>query len=511
MIKKALISVYDKTGLVDFALSLKSAGVKILSTGKTAKLLRENSIEVEDVSNYTGFPEMMDGRVKTLHPNIHGGILALRDNKTHLESMKKNNIIPIDLVVVNLYPFEDVTSKPETDLKTAVENIDIGGPSMIRSAAKNHKFVTVVVDPDDYSSVIKEIKSQNDVSEKTRQSLALKAFRRTADYDSCIDNYLSKQFSEDNSVRLSYSDGEELRYGENPHQKATFFRDKTAPQNSVAKAKILNGKQLSYNNIIDANAALNLIAEFKGLACAILKHTNPCGCALGKTCSEAFRRALECDPVSAFGGIVAFNKRLDLEAAKEISKMFIEIVIAPEFESSALEELMKKKNLRLLETGMQSILPGMDLRKVDGGLLVQDKDIRQLQDDEFKCVTKLQPSENQVHDLRFAWKVVRHVKSNAILYCKDGQTVGVGAGQMSRVDSAKVAVMKAKDAGLSLEGAVLASDAFFPFPDGVETAAKAGIKAIIQPGGSVRDKEVIESADKNGISMVFTGIRAFKH
>lgn len=511
MIENALLSVSDKTGLVEFAKGLGRLGINIMSTGGTAKLLREHGVEVQDVSEYTGFPEMMDGRLKTLHPKVHGGILALRNDKGHVKSMKEHGIKPIDLMVVNLYPFEKTVQDENVDLKVAIENIDIGGPTMIRSAAKNHKFVAVVVDPNDYNTVLHELNDKKEISEDTKQRLALKAFRRTADYDAAIDTFLSKRLLDENILRVSYGKGEALRYGENPHQRAFFCRDANPPKCSVAGANILHGKQLSYNNIMDAHAAINLIGEFEECACAILKHTNPCGCALGSSTTDAFQKALECDPVSAFGGIIIFNRKLDKETAAEINKLFAEIVIAPEYDSEALTELQTKKNLRILETGPISALPGKEFKKVDGGLLVQDKDTRKVAEDEYKTVTDRKPTEQELIDLKFAWKVVRNIKSNAILYCKDSRTLGVGAGQMSRVDSAKVAVMKAHDAGLCLDGAVLASDAYFPFPDGVETAAKAGIRAIIQPGGSIRDNEVIEAANKYNIAMVFTGIRAFKH
>lgn len=507
----ALISVSDKQGIVDFAGKLSELGVKIISTGGTARVLRENNLDVQEVSEITGFPEMISGRVKTLHPKVHAGILALRDNECHMSDLQKQSILPIDLVVVNLYPFEKVTANPDADLETAIENIDIGGPSMIRSAAKNYKHVAVVVDPNDYSEIIGQIKSSGRVSIETRRKLALKAFRRTAEYDSCIDSFLREKLEGDKSYCLSYSHGTQLRYGENPHQKAVFYRESNAVQSSVGGANVLHGKQLSFNNIMDANAAINLIAEFDQTACAILKHTNPCGCAVADTNIEAYKRALECDPTSAFGGIVVFNSILDLETAKEIANMFVELVIAPKFENSALEVLMKKKNLRILETGHPSIIVTSDIRSVDGGLLVQDKDVKQLRDDEITIATEISPTKEQLNDLKIAWKIVKHIKSNAIIFVKDGRAIGIGAGQMSRVDSTMVAVKKAENAKLSLNGAVMASDAFFPFPDSIETAAKAGIKAIIQPGGSIRDAQVIDAANNAAISMVFTGFRAFKH
>jgi len=510
--KKALISVSDKTGLVEFAKDLSRLGIELLSTGGTAKLLQENGLNVTEVAEYTKYPEMMDGRVKTLHPKIHGGILAVRDNKDHMKKAEENEIKMIDMVVVNLYPFEKVIRKEDVKIEEAIENIYIGGPSMVRSAAKNHKYVTVVVDPKDYQLIIEELKKNEYVTEKTRQYLAVKAFARTADYDSTIDSFLSEKLNNQKVLRMGLKDGQRLRYGENPHQTAFFFRDEGIKEPCVSNLKQLHGKEMSYNNIMDTDGALELVKEFDEPCCAIIKHANPCGVAVAENISDAYKKARETDPVSAFGGIVAFNRPVDKKTAEEIGTSFVEVVVAPSFEKSALSELQKKKNIRILESGELG-KPGPDLiyKKVTGGLLVQDKDIHQIHKSDLKVVTKREPTEDEMKGLLFAWKVVKHIKSNAIVYTKKDQTIGIGAGQMSRVDSSEVAAMKAAKQKLKIKGTVLASDAFFPFPDAVEIAAEAGVTAVIQPGGSIRDEEVIKAADKHNIAMVFTGFRCFRH
>jgi len=515
-IARAVLSVTDKTGLADFARKLTNFGVELISTGGTAKLLRQAGIPVKEISELTGFPEMLDGRVKTLHPKVHGGILHRRQNPQDRAALVEHGIQAIDMVVVNLYAFEKTAAQPGVRFDDLVENIDIGGPSMIRSAAKNFRDVAVVTSPADYQAIAEEMaQSDGAVSLRTKWRLAQKAFATTAAYDSAIASTLEQVRANGNfelhpardfpqNLRLSYQKVADLRYGENPHQKAAIYSDGSA--NGVANGRQLHGKELSYNNIVDVGAAWDLAQEFKEPVCAIIKHTNPCGTATGETLLEAFKRARECDPVSAFGGVVAVNRTVDGDAAEEMAKLFLEVIAAPAFAAAALEKFAGKKNVRLLEikAGEQEWF----LRNVSGGMLLQDADLHRLQDSDLKVVTRRAPTSEERRALLFAWKVCKHVKSNAILYAREGQTVGVGAGQMSRVDSCRLGAQKAV---LPLQGTVAASDAFFPFPDGVEEIAKAGATAIIQPGGSVRDQEVIEAADRLGLAMVFTGIRHFRH
>jgi len=513
-IQRAILSVTDKTGLVDFARRLSSLGIELVSTGGTAKLLRDSGIAVKDISDLTGFPEMLDGRVKTLHPKVHGGILHRRADSKHVAAVKEHGIQPIDMVVVNLYAFEKTAAKSGVHFEELIENIDIGGPSMIRSAAKNFHDVAIVTSPADYESIASELeKTGGTLSRETKWRLAKKAFATTAAYDSAIASTLERispenvDLSEQSfppSLRLSFHKTLDLRYGENPHQKAAMYSDGSGK--GVANARQLQGKELSYNNIVDLQAAWDLAQEFDEPVVAIVKHTNPCGTATGKTLAEAYKRALECDPVSAFGGVIGVNRPIDLAAAEEMHKLFLEVIAAPGFDQAAKDKFASKKNLRLVE--VEPADQKWILKKVSGGLLVQDADSRALQDSDLTVVSKRPPTPEETRALLFAWKVCKHVKSNAIVYARDGQTVGVGAGQMSRVDSAKIGAMKAQ---LPLKGTVAASDAFFPFPDGVEEIAKAGATAIIQPGGSTRDPEVIEAADRLGLAMVFTGIRHFRH
>jgi len=511
-IQRALLSVTDKTGLVEFARNLVTLGVELISTGGTAKLLRDSGIPVKDISELTGFPEMLDGRVKTLHPKVHGGILFRRDDPAHRAAVAEHGIQPLDMVVVNLYAFEKTAAKPGVQLDELIENIDIGGPSMIRSAAKNFHDVAVVTSPADYGAISQEMSSSSgSLSSATRWSLAQKAFVTTAAYDSAIASTLerigtqaspSTQFPP--TLRLSFHKVADLRYGENPHQQAAMYSDGSAA--GVANAHQLQGKELSYNNIVDLQAAWDLAQEFDEPLCAIVKHTNPCGAATGKTLVEAYKKALECDPVSAFGGVVGVNRPLDRAAAEEMAKLFLEVIAAPEFTEEAKAAFSTKKNLRLVQITNKP--QKWVLKNVSGGILLQDADLRVLAENDLKVVTKRPPTAEERRALLFAWKVCKHVKSNAILYAREGQTVGVGAGQMSRVDACKMGALKAV---LPLKGTVTASDAFFPFPDGVEEIAKAGATAIIQPGGSVRDQEVIEAADRLGLAMIFTGIRHFRH
>lgn len=507
-IKRALMSVSDKEGLAVFAKSINDAGIEIIATGGSAKLLRDAKIPVKEVAEVTHFPEMMDGRVKTLHPNIHAGLLARRGKDD--AALKKQGIQPIDLVVVNLYPFQQTIAKPNCTLHEAIENIDIGGPTMLRSAAKNYEYVTVIVDPQDYALVAKEIKETGGTSMETRQNLAKKAFAHTAEYDAAITSYL--QGSETRPV--IFTKKENLRYGENPHQKAALYTQ-TVEKNSLTQAKQLQGKPLSFNNLMDSNTALHCVRALDNTlsACVIIKHATPCGVAQGDTNEEAYQKALATDPVSAFGGIIAFNKKLDAETAKTITdKQFAEVLLAPEFEEAARTVLSKKKNLRVLATGMPAQQKHADtFHSISGGVLIQDADETPDDPSTFTVVTKRQPTSSEMADCLFAWKVVRYVKSNAIVYAKDQQTLGIGAGQTSRVFSAEIAALKAKEAGLSLKGAAVASDAFYPFADGIEVAAKAGITTVIQPGGSKRDNEVIDAANKNNLAMIFTHIRHFKH
>ncbi|MBI5493045.1 MAG: bifunctional phosphoribosylaminoimidazolecarboxamide formyltransferase/IMP cyclohydrolase [Deltaproteobacteria bacterium] len=524
-IRRAIVSVTDKTGVAEFVKELAGFGVEIISTGGTAEILKKAGVNVIPISSYTGFPEMLDGRLKTLHPKIHGGILGIRDNPTHQKEMETNGILPIDMVVVNLYAFEDTIARGCT-LEEAIENIDIGGPTMIRASAKNHNDVAVVVDPADYSGIIKEMREKKGMlSKATRFSLAKKVFQITARYDAAISNYLgavpelpeveaTKKFPD--TFTVQFEKVQDLRYGENPHQAAAFYRRRVKGRAGLTDAKKLQGKELSFNNILDLNAALTIAAEFHEPAAVIIKHNNPCGTAISKGgILAAYRLAYECDKTSAFGGIVGFNRKVTKEMAEELNKIFLEAVIAPGFEGDALKVFSSKKNLRVMDAG--EVTPGaqsfgpedFDMKRVSGGALLQTLDIESASD--LKTVTKRGPDDKELEDLLFAWNVCKHVKSNAIILANNGRTVGIGAGQMSRIDSTRIAVMKANDAGLTVEGSVMASDAFFPFRDNVDMAAKHGITAIIQPGGSIKDEEVIKAADEHGIAMIFTGIRHFRH
>ncbi|OOZ37809.1 bifunctional phosphoribosylaminoimidazolecarboxamide formyltransferase/IMP cyclohydrolase [Solemya velesiana gill symbiont] len=516
-ITRALISVSDKTGIVEFARALHERGIVILSTGGTARLLTEQSIPVTEVSEHTDFPEMMDGRVKTLHPKIHCGILGRRG--TDDQVMADNGIAPIDMIVVNLYPFEQTVANPDCDLPTAIENIDIGGPTMLRAAAKNHTDVTVVVDATDYERILEEMFENNgEVTAATRFDLAVKTFEHTSNYDGAIANYLGARLDDEPSdfprtINLQYRQVQTMRYGENPHQKAAFFVECDQPEACISTARQLQGKELSYNNIADTDAALECVKQFaEGPACVIVKHANPCGVAFGDNLLYAYDRAYSTDPESAFGGIIAFNQELDAETAQAIvDRQFVEVIIAPKISAAAVEAVSSKKNVRLLECGewTSEQIHRLDFKRINGGLLVQDADL--LINNELKVVTKRTPTEREMNDLIFTWQVAKFVKSNAIVYGKDGMTIGVGAGQMSRVNSARIAGIKAEHAGLEVPGSVMASDAFFPFRDGLDNAAEAGIRAVIQPGGSMRDEEVIAAADEHDIAMVFTGMRHFRH
>lgn len=525
-ISRALISVSDKSGIVEFAEKLAEFGVEIISTGGTARALRDAGLDVTDVSAVTGFPEMMDGRIKTLHPKIHGAFLALRDNPEHVSEMAEHGIEPIDLVVVNLYPFEETIAKEGVSLDDAIENIDIGGPAMIRSAAKNWRGVAVVTDPSLYGEILNEF-SENDgsLSLETRQRLAATAYSRTAGYDHFIASYLEKELiSESSSPHASsFHDAldihirklRDLRYGENPHQKASLYR---SDETGIANAEQLHGKEMSYNNYVDADAAWNLVQDFDELAVAVIKHTNPSGVGIGRTNEEAYRRALSADPVSAFGGIVAFNRKVNAAVAASVNEVFTEVVIAPDYDGDALELFRIKKNLRLLlipdsrdRSKIQYPKSKIEYRQITGGFLVQEKDLHQLSNLDKKVVTTRHPTAVEINALIFAWRVCKHVKSNAIVFANENQTLGIGAGQMNRVDSVRIAAIRAERFNLPLKGSVLASDAFFPFRDNVDEAVKYGVSAIIQPGGSVRDQECIAAANEHGISMVFTGIRHFKH
>jgi len=517
MIKRALLSVSDKAGLIDFARALAAQGVELLSTGGTAKALRDAAIPVTEVADYTGFPEMLDGRVKTLHPKIHGGILGRRDLPEHVAAMNRNNIGYIDLVCVNLYPFVATVARPGCTLEDAIENIDIGGPAMVRSAAKNHAFVTIVTDPADYSAVVEEMRANGGaVGDRTRFSLAIKAFEHTAAYDGAIANHFGKLVEESEfprTINLQFKKQQAMRYGENPHQNAAFYVEAGAREASIATARQLQGKELSYNNIGDADAALECIKQFDAApACVIVKHANPCGVAYGATLLEAYDRAYQTDPESAFGGIIACNGELDgATAAAIVERQFVEVIIAPRVSQAAIDICATKKNVRLLECGQWPATPGkrLDYKRVNGGLLVQEADLALT--GEIKVVTRRAPTEAEMRDLLFAWRVAKFVKSNAIVYVRDNMTIGVGAGQMSRVNSARIAAIKAEHAGLAVPGSVMASDAFFPFRDGIDNAAEAGIQAVIQPGGSMRDQEVIAAADAHGMAMAFTGMRHFRH
>ncbi|MBX7150152.1 bifunctional phosphoribosylaminoimidazolecarboxamide formyltransferase/IMP cyclohydrolase [bacterium] len=513
-IKRALISVSNKTGIVDFASSLHAMGTEIVSTGGTASSLEAAKIPVKKVSDLTGFPEMMDGRVKTLHPKIHGGLLALRDHASHMEDARKHGIGMIDLLAVNLYPFEATIKKSNVPLAEVIENIDIGGPSMIRSASKNYKSVVVLVDPADYVRVLDEIKSTGDVSETTRFQLMIKAFEHTAHYDTVISNYFAnvQKPSEEElpkTMMLSLEKIQNLRYGENPHQKASFY---FTTNSNKPKYEQLHGKELSYNNIIDLDACVRVVSDFDQPCCVIVKHTNPCGAAIHNDLYEAYVHARSTDPVSAFGGVIGFNRTLTAKTAHDIGEVFVEAIIAPEFESEALSILQKKKNIRLIRydfSSAKNVLP--ELRKALDGYLVQESDELVVDPKNWKVVTKRTPTKDEHEAMMFGWKMVKHVKSNAIVYASKDRTLGIGAGQMSRVDSSQLAVIKAHNAGIELKNSAIASDAFFPFRDGVDAAAKAGATAVIQPGGSVKDQEVIDAANELGMTMVFTSVRHFKH
>jgi phosphoribosylaminoimidazolecarboxamide formyltransferase/IMP cyclohydrolase len=494
--------------------------VEILSTGGTAKLLADNGVAVTEVSDYTGFPEMLDGRVKTLHPKIHGGILGRRDLDSHVQAMKQRDIPPIDLVVVNLYPFEETVARKDCRLEDAIENIDIGGPTLLRAAAKNHGAVTVIVDAADYGPVLGEMQRQGGVSDATRFRLATKAFAHTAAYDGAIANYLGceqpggARVDFPGTFNMQFRHAMGLRYGENPHQKAAFYVERRPAEACVATARMLQGKELSFNNIADADAALECVKSFDETACVIVKHANPCGVAIADTVLDAYQHAYVTDPTSAFGGIIAFNRPLDAATARAIlDRQFVEVIVAPAVHDDAKPVLAGKPNVRVLETGAWGATrpAQLDYRRVTGGLLVQDTDQGRITEKDLTVVTQRRPNPQELRDLLFAWKVVKFVKSNAIVYCKEGRTIGVGAGQMSRVYSARIASIKATDAGLEVRGSVMASDAFFPFRDGLDQAAEVGVTAVIQPGGSMRDKEVIEAADQHGIAMVFTGMRHFRH
>ena len=511
-IKRALISVSDKSGIIEFAQNLASLNIEILSTGGTVKLLKENNIPVIEISDYTGYPEMMAGRVKTLNPKIHGGILARRgvDEKV----MSENKINPIDLVVVNLYPFQETVSRPDCSIEEAIENIDIGGPAMLRSSAKNHASVTVVVDSADYQSVLDELNTSGDTSLQTRKKLALKAFEHTAQYDGAIANYLGREDNGfPNTLNLQFIKSQTMRYGENPHQKAAFYKETKVNEASVSSSKQIQGKELSFNNLADADAALECVRNFNDPSCVIVKHANPCGVATRDTILAAYLDAYKTDPTSAFGGIIAFNRELDKQTVQSIiEQQFVEVIIAPSLSNDAISALSNKENIRVLACGnLDKPKPSLDYKRISGGLLVQDKDLGELNKADLQCVTKIQPTDSQITDLLFAWKVVKYVKSNAIVYANNQMTIGIGAGQMSRIYSAKIAGIKAAEESLKVEGSVMASDAFFPFRDGIEAAAKAGIKAIIHPGGSIRDDDIIAAANEHSIAMVFTGMRHFKH
>ncbi|MES2076111.1 MAG: bifunctional phosphoribosylaminoimidazolecarboxamide formyltransferase/IMP cyclohydrolase [Pseudomonadota bacterium] len=523
MIKQALISVSDKTGVLDFARALAAMGVNILSTGGTAKLLADNGVAVTEVADYTGFPEMLDGRVKTLHPMVHGGILARRDFPEHMAKLEEHKIPTIDMVVVNLYPFQATVAKDSCTLEDAIENIDIGGPAMLRSAAKNHKDVVVICDPADYSVVLGEIKA-GAVGYDTRFKLATKVYAHTAQYDGAIANYLTSLGADKQhatraqypqTLNVAFEKVQDMRYGENPHQSAAFYRDLQVTEGALGNYRQLQGKELSYNNIADADAAWECVKSMGGFdqsaACVIVKHANPCGVALGANAADAYSRALKTDPTSAFGGIIAFNVEVDGAAATELAKLFVEVLIAPSFSAEAKQILSAKQNVRLLEIPLGNGVNAMDFKRVGGGLLVQSADSKNVLLGDLKVVTKLQPTQQQLQDLMFAWRVAKYVKSNAIVFCGGNMTLGVGAGQMSRIDSARIASIKAQNAGLSLTGSVVASDAFFPFRDGLDVVVDAGANCVIQPGGSMRDQEVIDAADERGVVMLYTGTRHFRH
>ena len=515
-IRRALLSVSDKSGIVELAKALLSHGVEILSTGGTAKLLQLNGVVVKEVGDYTGFPEMMDGRVKTLHPKVHGGILARRDLPEHVKAMEEHHIPPIDMVVVNLYPFAQTVAKKGVTMDDAIENIDIGGPAMVRAAAKNHAFVAIVTDPADYAEILKKMKANGGaLGMDDRYALAAKAFSHTAEYDGMISSWLTARDSKGaardfpDRLNLSYRLAQTLRYGENPHQSAAFYVERDPPKGTLASFRQLHGKELSYNNIADADAAWECCRSFDVPACVIIKHANPCGVAVAETPLAAYRNAFLTDPTSAFGGIIAFNREVDAETAEAVSKQFVEVVLAPSYDAAALAVFQSKKNVRVLQLATAKDLNRIETKRVGGGLLVQTPDDYDVA--ELRVVTKRSPTKQEMNDLLFAFRVAKFVKSNAIVFCGHGMTLGVGAGQMSRVDSTRIAAIKAKNAGLSLKGSVAASDAFFPFRDGLDVVAGAGARAVIQPGGSVRDDEVIKAADEHGMAMVFTGMRHFRH
>ena len=516
-ITRALISVSNKNGILDFARGISELGIEILSTGGTANMLRDAGVPVKDVSEFTGFPEMLDGRVKTLHPKVHGGLLGRRNNPEHVKQMKQHGIEPIDLVVVNLYPFEQTVAKPGCTLEDAIENIDIGGPTMLRSAAKNYTDVTVVVSPRDYARVLEEIRKNGAVSLKTRFELCRTVFLHTARYDSAISAWLDSQVPAEEKTRfpniltLQFEKAQNLRYGENPHQQGAFYREFGRKEPSVSSAKQLQGKEMSFNNFLDANSALELVKEYGQTAAVIVKHNNPCGVGTAPTLVEAYCRARDCDPVSAFGGVIAFNRMVDYDTAKELTATFVEVVVAPEFAPDALDELRKKKDVRVLDVGptVTGAPEGMDLKKVAGGIIYQDRDLGTIADVKaLRVATKRKPTDDEYEALAFAWKVCKHVKSNAVVFTTKDRTIGIGAGQMSRLDSVRIAKMKAQ---FPLTGTVLASDAFFPFRDGLDEAAGAGVTAVIQPGGSLKDEEVIKAAEEHGIAMIMTGMRHFRH
>ena len=519
VVARALISVSDKTGIVEFARALHELGIEILSTGGTAKRLGDRGIPVLEVSSYTGFPEVMDGRVKTLHPRIHGGLLARRD--TDRDAMREHGIAGIDLLVVNLYPFEQTVANADCELATAIENIDVGGPAMLRAAAKNHAWVTVVVDTDDYAAVLGELRAGGAVAPATRFRLAVKAFEHTARYDGAIAGYLGARDGTaappaafPRTLNLRYTKSQEMRYGENPHQRAAFYVEHGGTEAGVATARQLRGKALSFNNVADTDAALECVKSFEEPACVIVKHANPCGVAVGAVIRDAYHRAFRTDPTSAFGGVIAFNRALDAQtAAAIVERQFVEVVVAPCIEAGALASFASKGNIRVLECGELPLAPraAFDFKRVTGGLLVQDRDTGAVAAGDPEVVTRRAPTDAEMRDLLFAWKVVKFVKSNAVVYCRDGMTIGIGAGQMSRVYSAKIAGIKAVDEGIEVRGSVLASDAFFPFRDGIDAAAEAGVSAVIEPGGSMRDEEVIAAADEHGMAMVFTHMRHFRH
>ncbi|HEU4622674.1 MAG TPA: bifunctional phosphoribosylaminoimidazolecarboxamide formyltransferase/IMP cyclohydrolase [Burkholderiaceae bacterium] len=524
MIRQALISVSDKTGVLEFARALHALDIKILSTGGTAKLLADNGLPVVEVADYTGFSEMLDGRVKTLHPKVHGGLLARRDLPAHMTALEQHGIATIDLLVVNLYPFQQAIARANCTFEDAIENIDIGGPTMLRAAAKNHRDVAVIVDPHDYAAVLDEIKTKGDVSVATKVKLATKVFAHTAQYDGAITNYLTSiaktpepalvpQRNEYPDVlNLHFAKVQDMRYGENPHQTAAFYRDLLPPPGALANYRQLQGKELSYNNLADADAAWECVKTFEAPACVIIKHANPCGVATGVDALDAYTKAFKTDTTSAFGGIIAFNQPLDARAAEAVTKQFVEVLIAPHITPEARTVLSAKQNVRVLEVPLGSTdKPVLDLKRIGGGLLAQSADARNVQASELRVVTQRVPTPQQLDDLLFAWKVAKFVKSNAIVFCAEGMTLGVGAGQMSRIDSARIASIKAENAGLSLKGSAVASDAFFPFRDGLDVVADAGAACVIQPGGSVRDDEVIAAANERGLAMVLTGVRHFRH